>query len=99
MCNAKALEGQVTGCNFTPEREYNFADPDLVECVGDRMIEYVKTVFAMPEYVNKLDSHWSWDRTISEEERAMIEKVEYTKDDLMSDLEEMSEIVNKSAKG
>jgi hypothetical protein len=32
---------------FWPRRAYNLAAPDLIECVGDRMLEYVR---ALPGY-------------------------------------------------
>lgn len=45
MYDAKAVVAEDlsgTGKNFRPRRKYNYADPGLVNIVGDRMIWYVK---------------------------------------------------------
>lgn len=96
MCEAKAKVvglGEKLGCNFEPEIEYDFTE--LTEYLCDRMIRYVKTVLALPEYALKFDSHWKWEDNLSPEEKAMVDEIEYTEEDLIEDLSEMSRIVNK----
>lgn len=56
MCDAKIThafhgetDGAVIGKNFRPMRKYNFNDRFLIDCVGQRMIGYVKFFTAFPE--------------------------------------------------
>jgi len=43
MCNARSLVNQENpGLNFYPRRKYGFSSSFLIECVGDRMMFYVK---------------------------------------------------------
>lgn len=47
MCDALSEvstteDGSDCGPNFAPVRRYNFNDKDLLEVVGDRMLEYVR---------------------------------------------------------
>ena len=96
MCKAVAKEAtgnEKFGCvGFTPNILYNFADTDLTDILSDRMIRYVKIVKCFPEYFMRLETHHSW--KLSDIEQAQISKVEYSIDDLMNDLREMSDIVN-----
>jgi hypothetical protein len=96
MCEAvvkEATGNEKLGClGFRPAIEYDFADPDLIEVVGDRMIESVKTVICFPEYYTRMGSHWSW--KLTDIEQAQVDKIEYTEEDLVNDLREMSDIVN-----
>jgi hypothetical protein len=53
------------GLNFFTQRKYNFAAPMLLECVGDRMIKYVKFARKFPtfptSYIRYIDSGaWMW---------------------------------------
>ncbi len=56
MCDAQSEvstmeDGSDLGPNFSPVRRYNFADKELLEVVGDRMLEYVRcTVPGAAEY-------------------------------------------------
>lgn len=66
MCDAKVThafhadsDGAVIGKNFTPKRKYNFNDKSLVDCVGQRMISYVKFYTAFPGI--SFDNHWDFD--------------------------------------
>lgn len=66
MCNAKATHAfdadsveAVIGKNFNPMRKYNFNDKFLVDCVGDRMIGFVKFYTAFPNI--SFDNHWDFD--------------------------------------
>lgn len=59
MCDAKAkVDEDNLGRNFTPLRRYNFAAPDLVNVVGDRMITFVQTKRVFPDL--DFDDHWDW---------------------------------------
>src|SRR5574343_1017916 len=53
------------GLNFYPQRKYNFAAPMLLECVGDRMLQYVKFARKYPtlsmKYMSYVDcGDWWW---------------------------------------
>jgi len=49
MSKATAKVGKPLGCvGFRPMRSYNFASRDLIEVVGDRMIEYVQIANTFP---------------------------------------------------
>jgi hypothetical protein len=49
MCRATVeVDAENTGIDFYPRRRYNFANKELLEVVGDRMIWYAKTSIAFP---------------------------------------------------
>lgn len=62
MCDALSEvstkeDGSDLGPNFAPVRRYNFNDKDLIDCVGDRMLQYVRcTVPGLADYSLK-DMH------------------------------------------
>ena len=52
-CNAEisvATESEPFGINFEPDVEYDFSDCDLVDIVGDRMIENIKEKTGIEKY-------------------------------------------------
>jgi hypothetical protein len=58
-----------TGPNFYTSRKYNFANRDLLNVVGNRMIAYVKTFTAFPDL--PFNQHWDYDWETSPEEIAI----------------------------
>lgn len=42
-----ASEGQAVGCSFKLNKRYDFANDDLLDCVGDRMLELAQSVSPM----------------------------------------------------
>ena len=62
MCRAAAIANPISplGCvRVWPRRRYAFHNKDLVECIGDRMINFVKTYKAFPGL--EFDKHWTYD--------------------------------------
>lgn len=66
MCDAEVthafhadLDSDVIGKNFKPMRKYNFNDKSLVDCVGERMIGFVKFYTAFPDAY--YDDHWDFE--------------------------------------
>lgn len=66
ICNAKITHAfdatndhALVGKNFHPSRKYNFTDKDLLDCVANRMIGFVKFYTAFPNvsYVH----HWDFE--------------------------------------
>lgn len=61
--------GAVVGKNFRPMRKYDFTNRELLDIVGQRMINFVKVYMAFPEL--SYDNHWDYacetDKPISEE--------------------------------
>ena len=96
MCEATVREATAKenlGCvGFRPKIEYDFSDSDLIDSVGDRMIKWVKIVSCFPEYYKRMDPHWSW--KLSDIEKAQVDKIDYTEDDLVNDLREMNDAIN-----
>ena len=97
MCNAQATNDSAAplGCvGFYPIRKYNFADSQLVEIVGDRMVWFVKVYTAFPEF--SFDKHWDYDdvSSLTKVQLAKVNAIVYTHKDLMRDLRQMKNIVN-----
>jgi hypothetical protein len=53
------IDPENVGCDFQVSRNYNFANSELLEIVGDRMIAFVKAKMAFPHL--DLENHWDWD--------------------------------------
>lgn len=51
-------DGAVVGKNFRTRRAYNFNAPELLKCVGQRMINFVKFYTAFPN--TSLENHWDF---------------------------------------
>jgi hypothetical protein len=85
------------GPNFDTPRRYNFADLDLVDVVGDRMLFYVRLARLNPDWgFDKLeDAERAYICSSRAEVYATIQDVPYTYCDLLKDLLDMSRIVNR----
>lgn len=60
MTSAKAKVGTPLGpVGFRPMRTYNFANAQLLEVVGDRMLYWVRLYTAFPSL--RPEDHWSYD--------------------------------------
>lgn len=97
-CKAQVIVcdiGIFRGTNWKHNRKYNFADPFLLEVVGDRMLFWVRAVRRYPHLMEELDSHWSWKRSKA---GALVDLIEnpsplaedYSLPRLVKDLEELS---------
>jgi len=100
-CKAKAVVGEpgekLGPVNFWPRVLYGFSSPDLLSCIGDRMLFFVHYCAAFQP--TDFSNHWDWedlfaDGKASPEEQA---KLAYAADhykmaDLKRDLKDMSRI-------
>lgn len=86
------------GCvNIDPILFYNFADPRIIKDLGDRMIDYVKFYRLSPSF--PLQHHWNAWHLINMENPQLrvdfLQKFSYTYDDLVNDLQRMTQIINR----
>jgi hypothetical protein len=51
----------VIGTDFWPERSYNFASPELLEYVGDRMLRFAKAATLFPDMSSDLVHYIEYD--------------------------------------
>lgn len=62
MCDATASwneDPNFRGCNFYPRRRYNFGNKELIDIVGERMINFVKFYAVYPDI--SYDYHWDFE--------------------------------------
>ncbi len=71
-------DGAVVGKNFRPKRKYNFNSKSLVDCVGKRMIAFVKFYTAFPNI--SFDNHWDFEFDESAQE-ITAKVISYLKED------------------
>lgn len=55
-------DGAIVGKNFHTMRRYNFANAELLDCVGYRMITAVRFFSAFPNI--SLDEHWDYPESL-----------------------------------
>jgi hypothetical protein len=53
ITGATADLGKLGPQGFRPRRSYNFANKELLECVGDRMLEYVRALEGYENFTMK----------------------------------------------
>ena len=58
-CADVVVDPENVGMDFYPRRSYNFANKDLLDVVGDRMIGFVKAKIAFPHL--DMENHWDWE--------------------------------------
>ena len=121
-CADVVVDPENVGMDFYPLLSYNFADKELLDVVGDRMIGFVKAKIAFPHL--DMENHWDWDMSdfsptapISgeywEKKNARqiemfgmqlidavekINAVEYTRTQLIKDLEALGKIFSNAQK-
>ena len=87
------------GCvNINPVVFYNFADENLVDSLGERMIDYVRFYHLFPNFPLKyhLDA-WNLINIDKQPQFKIdcLEQFQYTQDDLVHDLIRMTQILNR----
>ena len=103
-CKAKAVVGEpgekLGPANFWPRVLYGFSSPDLLSCIGDRMLFFVRYCAAF--LPTNFDAHWDWEKwgeafvegEVSPEEQSKFTAAcrAYSMADLKRDLKDMSRI-------
>ena len=91
-CEADAFVGseEELGRNFFIMRMYNFANPELLEWCGDRMLFWVRCIMAHPELIRDLDNHWDWEKRFAKD--LLVASQPYDMKQLRKDLRDMTNL-------